>query len=309
MEDSKRKVVLVGDGAVGSSFAFSLLQSTQVSEMVIVDLQEEHAQGDVIDLQDTLPETTPAKFYTGTYEDASDADIVVITAGVPRKSGETRLDLVNKNAKILDSIVTPVVNSGFDGVFLISSNPVDVLTSITQRLSGFPKNRIIGTGTSLDTARLRVLLAQELGIGTKGVNATIFGEHGDSSFANFDEATVNGKPLRGLPGMTNDRLDEIEEAVKRRGGQIISKKGATFYGVAVNLVRICQAILNDSDVVLPVSAPLSGQYGLSDIYIGTPAVINANGIQKVIEYPLSEAELKKMRYSAEKLNEVLLEAN
>ncbi|WP_268912559.1 L-lactate dehydrogenase [Lentilactobacillus sp. SPB1-3] len=306
---NNRKVVLVGDGAVGSSFAFTLLQTTTVDEMVVVDLNEEHAQGDVIDLQDTLPSPAPTDFRTGTYADATDADIVVITAGVPRKPGETRLDLVNKNVKILESIVNPVVESGFKGTFVVSSNPVDILTTITQRLSGFPKNRVIGTGTSLDTARLRVIIAKELGMSTKGINAMVMGEHGDSSFVNFDEATINGKPLREFPNMDNaGHLNEIEKEVKGRGGEIISKKGATFYGVAVNLTKICQAILNDADVVLPISAPMNGQYGLSDIYIGSPAVINASGVQEVIEYPLSDRELEKMHTSADKLNEVLVNA-
>mgnify|MGYP001491939572 CR=1 FL=1 len=309
MKDSTRKVMLVGDGAVGSSFAFSLLQHTRLDELIVVDINEDRAKGDVLDLKDILPDMDPTKLHTGSYSDASDCDVVVITAGIPRKPGETRLQLVNKNVKILDSIVTPVVKSGFNGVFVVSSNPVDILTAITQRLSGFPKNRVIGTGTSLDTDRLKVVLAEELAVSTQAVDTMVLGEHGDTSFPNFDEATVNGQRLAALPQMTQEHLADIEQKVRARGGEIINLKGATYYGVARNLARIVQAILEDSNIVLPVSAPMRGEYGLNDMYIGAPAVINASGIAKVIETPLSDEEMQKMQKSAEQLSQVLYSAN
>ncbi|MCH5462387.1 L-lactate dehydrogenase [Lactobacillus sp. LC28-10] len=303
-----RKVLLVGDGAVGSSFAFSLLQNCGIDELVIVDIQKEHAEGDSLDLEDLTPMMMPAQIRTGEYSDAADADIVVLTAGVPRKPGETRLDLVNKNTKILESIVTPVVNSGFNGVFVVSANPVDILTALTQHISGFPKNRVIGTGTSLDSARLQVALSKELDVSTSDVDAYVLGEHGDSSFAAYNEATVNGQPLLSLPNVDRDRLAQIEEDVKKKGGAIISRKGATFYGVAVSLMKICRAILLDENLVMPISAPVSGQYGLEDGYIGTPAVINGSGIRQVIEVSLTDEETVKMQESARKMNEVLLAA-
>lgn len=306
-----KKVILVGDGAVGSSYAFSMLQNNGADEMVIVDLKEDHVRGDVLDLEDVLPMTSPMKLRYGSYQDAADADLVVITAGVPRKPGETRLDLVAKNARILESIVKPIVKSGFHGVFLVSSNPVDILTTITQEISGFPRERVIGTGTSLDTSRLQVALAHKFDASTQNIDAMILGEHGDSSFAAYDEATVEGRPLRMVAmekNISDDDLAQIEVDVRRKGGQIIGLKGATFYGVAISLMRLSKAILYNQNVVMPVSAPLTGQYGLKDIYIGNPAVINASGIAKVIEEPLSDNEIDKMKKSAKQMAEIVMAA-
>lgn len=302
----RHKVLLVGDGAVGSSFAYSLLQTTQeVDELVIVDLNKEKAQGDALDLQDITPLVSPVVIRSGEYADAADADVAVITAGVPRKPGETRLDLVNKNVKILSTIIKPIVDSGFHGIFVVSSNPVDILTTLTQRLSGFPKERVIGTGTSLDSARLNVLLAQKLDVPVSEIDAHIMGEHGDTSFAAFDEATVNGQPLKSSTDLTADDYAALEEAVKKRGGEIISRKGATFYGVAKCLAYIVKAILENRNVTLPISAPMNGEYGVKDLYLGAPAVINTSGIVKVIEHDLSAEESKKMTHSAAKMKEVL----
>lgn len=306
MIERRHKVVLVGDGAVGSSFAYSLLQTTQeVDELVIVDLNKEKAHGDALDLQDITPLVSPTIIRAGEYSDAADADVAVITAGVPRKPGETRLDLVNKNVKILSSIIKPIVDSGFHGIFVVSSNPVDILTTLTQRLSGFPKERVIGTGTSLDSARLNVLLAQKLDVPVSEIDAHIMGEHGDTSFAAFDEATVNGEPLKKATDLTADDYAALEDGVKKRGGEIISRKGATFYGVAKCLAYIVKAILENRNVTLPISAPLNGEYGVKDLYLGVPAVINTSGIVKVIEHDLSEEENKKMLHSAAKMKEVL----
>ena len=300
------KVVLVGDGAVGSSFAFALLQTTQeIDELVIVDLKKEKAAGEALDLQDITPLTSPVNIHAGNYSDAADADVVVITAGVPRKPGETRLDLVAKNTKILSTIVTPIVESGFNGIFVVSSNPVDILTTLTQKISGFPKHRVLGTGTSLDTARLDVLLSEKLNIPVNEIDALVLGEHGDTSFGAFDEATINGKPLKDVTDLTDQDFDELEEAVKRRGGQIIAGKGATFYGVAKYLAYIVKAILENRNIMLPVSAPLNGQYGINDLYLGMPAIINRTGIEHVIDYKLSDTEAKKVKLSAAKMKEVL----
>lgn len=307
--NKSKKVVLVGDGAVGSSYAFSMLQANVADEIVIVDIQKDHSQGDVLDLEDVLPLTNPAGIRTGSYEDAKDADLVVITAGVPRKPGESRLDLVSKNTKILESIVKPIVNSGFDGIFLVSANPVDILTTITQRISGFSKNRVLGTGTSLDTARLGVALANKFNVSLQDVNADVMGEHGDTSFAAYDEATIEGQPLKDVAynrEITSKELANIEKDVRAKGGQIIRQKGATFYGVAMSLMRISKAVLNNENLVMPISAPLTGEYGLHDIYIGNPAVINAQGIAKVIEVPLSSDELAKMRHSAGQMAEIVV---
>lgn len=304
----RHKVVLVGDGAVGFAFAFSLLQSNrEVDELVIVTRQHDKAVGDALDLADITPLTGPTDVFAGNYEDAHDADVVVITAGVPRKPGESRLDLIHKNVKILKEIIKPIIASGFNGVFVISSNPVDLLTTLTQQISGFPKERVIGTGTSLDTMRLRLILSQRLNISVNAVDAQVLGEHGDSSFVTFDEAMINGQPLNKIIQLTPEEKDEIEEQVRRAGAKIIQHKGATFYGVAKCLSSIVCAIIENQNTVIPVSAPLTGQYGINDLYLGSPAIINRQGIGQVIEYQLSPTELTKMHTSAEQLSAVLKE--
>ncbi len=300
------KVLLVGDGAVGSTFANDLIQNTKLDELVICDVVKDRPLGDSMDLEDITPFTGSVNIHAGEYGDAKDTDVVVITAGIPRKPGETRLDLVNKNVKILKSIVKPVVDSGFNGIFVVSANPVDILTTLTQKLSGFPKNKVIGTGTSLDSARLRVELAKKLNVKVEDVNAYVLGEHGDTSFENFDEALVAGKALTSYSEMTSDVLTAIESDVRKKGGEIIAKKGATFYGVAMMLAQIVKAILENKEICLPLLAPITGEYNIEhDLYLGTPAVINANGISHVIEVKLSENELKKMKNSADKMQEVL----
>ena len=301
-----RKVLLVGDGAVGSTFANDLLQHVDLDELVICDVAKDRPVGDSMDLEDITPFVGETNIHPGEYSDAKDADIVVITAGVPRKPGETRLDLVNKNVNILKSIVKPVVDSGFKGVFVVSANPVDILTTLTQKLSGFPKNRVIGTGTSLDSARLRVELAKKLNVPVDKVNSMVLGEHGDTSFENFDESLVNDKPLRDYSEINDEVLSEIEADVRKKGGKIISNKGATFYGVAMMLTQIVKAVLTNRAIYMPLSAPINGEYGIKhDLYLGTPTVINGEGISAVIETKLSEEETKKMLNSADKMQEVL----
>ncbi|MFC6275494.1 L-lactate dehydrogenase [Levilactobacillus tangyuanensis] len=302
-----QKVVLVGDGSVGSAFAYSMVNQGLAEEFVIVDVVKERTEGDALDLEDAQVFTAPKKIYSGDYSDCSDADVVVITAGAPQKPGETRLDLVNKNLKILSSIVKPVVDSGFDGIFVVAANPVDILTYATWKFSGFPKEKVIGSGTSLDTSRLRVALANKLNVDPRSVEAYIMGEHGDSEFAAYDEATIGSKPLKTIAkehGLTDDDLAKIEDDTRNKAYEIINRKGATFYGVATCLMRITKAILRDENAVLPVGAALNGEYGLDDIFIGTPAIINASGLAGVVEVPLSDKEMAAMTKSAETLKKV-----
>lgn len=302
-----QKVVLVGDGAVGSAFAYSMVNQGLAEELAIVDVVKERTEGDALDLEDAQVFTAPKKVYSGDYSDCKDADVVVITAGAAQKPGETRLDLVNKNLKIIKAVVKPVVDSGFDGIFVIAANPVDILTYAIWKFSGFPKEKVIGSGTSLDTSRLRVALANKLDVDPRNVEAYIMGEHGDSEFAAYDEATIGSKPLKTIAkehGITDDDLAKIEDDTRNKAYQIINRKGATFYGVATCLMRITKAILRDENAVLPVGAPLNGEYGLNDIFIGTPAIINAKGIEKVIEVPLSDKEKDLMAKSAETLKKV-----
>ncbi len=302
-----QKVVLVGDGAVGSAYAYSMMNQGIAEEFVIVDVVKERTEGDALDLEDAQVFTSPKNVYSGDYSDCKDADVVVITAGAPQKPGETRLDLVNKNLKILSSIVKPVVESGFDGIFVVAANPVDILTYATWKFSGFPKEKVVGSGTSLDTSRLRVALAKKFNVDPRNVEAYIMGEHGDSEFAAYDEATVGSKPLKVVAkehGLTDDDLAKIEDDTRNKAYEIINRKGATYYGVATCLMRITKAILRDENAILPIGAALNGEYGLDDIFIGTPAIVNANGLGGVIEVPLSDKEKDLMAKSAETLKKV-----
>lgn len=304
-----QKVMLVGDGAVGSSYAYAMALQGVGEEFGIIDIVKDRTTGDALDLEDATAFSFPKKIYSADYEDCKDADLVVITAGAPQKPGETRLDLVNKNLKILSTIVKPVVDSGFDGIFLVAANPVDILTYATWKFSGFPKNKVIGSGPSLDTARLRVAMSKLTNINDpRSMDAYIMGEHGDSEFAAFSAATIGGKPFLDWAkenGVSEKDLDDLEDKVRNKAYDIINKKGATFYGVATALARISKAILRDEGSVLPVSAYMDGQYGLNDIYIGTPGVVGGNGLQEIIEVPLNEKEQKKMTASATTLKKVL----
>ena len=307
MSKNHQKVVLVGDGAVGSSYAFAMAQQGIAEEFAIVDIIKERTEGDAMDLEDATAFTAPKNIYSADYDTCKDADLVVITAGAPQKPGETRLQLVDKNLKIIKSVVEPIVKSGFDGIFLVAANPVDILTYAVQKLSGFPKNKVVGSGTSLYSARLRVALGKKLDVDPRDVIANIMGEHGDSEFAAYSSATVGGKPLLDIAkdeGISEDELLKIEDDVRNKAYEIINRKGATFYGVATALMRISKAILRDENSVLPIGAPMNGEYGLNDLYIGTPAVVNASGVAKVIEVPLNDREKKAMADSAKQLEEV-----
>ena len=304
-----QKVMLIGDGAVGSSYAYAMALQGVAEEFGIIDIAKERTIGDALDLEDATAFSFPKKIYSAEYADCKDADLVVITAGAPQKPGETRLDLVNKNLGILSTIVKPIVESGFDGIFLVAANPVDILTYATWKLSGFPKHKVIGSGPSLDTARLRAAIAKMTGINDpRSIHAFIMGEHGDSEFAAYSDATIGGKPFLDWAqenNITAAQLDEMEDQVRNKAYEIINRKGATFYGVATALARISKAILRDEGAVLPVSAYMDGQYGLNDIYIGTPGVVDGNGLRQIIEVPLNEAEKAKMTASAATLKQVL----
>lgn len=308
MTQKYKKVVLIGNGAVGSAYAFAMVQQGLAEEFVIVTRHKDRAVGDALDLEDATPFTSPTKIYAGEYSDCKDADLVVITAGAPQKPGETRLDLVNKNLRILATIVKPIVASGFTGIFLVASNPVDILAYATQKLSGFPKSRVIGSGTSLDTGRFQVAIADKFNLAPESVNTYVLGEHGDSEFADLDEATIGNVPLLDYAakrGVSKEDLLELEDKTRNKAYSIINKKGATFYGVASALMRISRAILRNENAVLAIGAPIEGQYGLDDLYLGTPAVINAQGIASVIEIPLSQNGINQMQASAKEIKEII----
>ena len=309
-----KKVILVGDGAVGSSYAFALVTQGIAQELGIIEIPQlfEKAVGDAEDLSHALAFTSPKKIYAAKYEDCADADLVVITAGAPQKPGETRLDLVGKNLAINKSIVTQVVESGFKGIFLVAANPVDVLTYSTWKFSGFPKERVIGSGTSLDSARFRQALAEKIGVDARSVHAYIMGEHGDSEFAVWSHANVAGVKLEQWLQANRDLneadLVELFISVRDAAYSIINKKGATYYGIAVALARITKAILDDENAVLPLSVFQEGQYGVENVFIGQPAIVGAHGIVRPVNIPLNDAETQKMQASAKELQAIIDEA-
>ncbi|MHC5249393.1 L-lactate dehydrogenase [Enterococcus sp. LJL90] len=307
-----QKVILVGDGAVGSSYAFALVNQNIAQEIGIIDIAKEKTEGDAIDLSHALAFTSPKKIYAAEYSDCQDADIVVLTAGAPQKPGETRLDLVSKNLKINRSIVTEIVKSGFSGIFLVAANPVDILTYATWKFSGFPKERVIGSGTSLDSARFRQAIAELVDVDARNVHAYILGEHGDSEFPVWSHANVAGLQIyewiKNNPDVDEEAMVNLFFGVRDAAYTIIEKKGATFYGIAVALARITKAILDDENSVLPLSVYLNGEYDQEGIFIGAPAVVNRSGIKQVIEIPLTDAEKDRMKASADQLKEVIDQA-
>ncbi|AOA00854.1 L-lactate dehydrogenase [Carnobacterium divergens] len=307
-----QKVIIVGDGAVGSSYAFALVTQNIAQEIGIIDIDRDKTEGDAIDLSHALAFTSPKKIYAASYEDCHDADIVVITAGAAQKPGETRLDLVNKNLKIFKKIVGDIMKSGFDGIFLVASNPVDILTYATWKFSGMSKNRVIGSGTSLDSARFRQAIAELVHVDARNVHGYILGEHGDTEFPVWSHANIGGLQIyewvKDNPDVDEEALVDVFFKVRDAAYEIIEKKGATFYGIAVALARITKAILNDESSILPLSVYLDGEYGQEDVFIGAPAVVNRQGIKHVIEIPLSDSEKEKMALSANTLKQILNDA-
>ncbi|TFE01739.1 L-lactate dehydrogenase [Jeotgalibacillus salarius] len=304
------RVALIGTGFVGSSYAFGLLNQGVADELIMIDLNEEKAKGDVLDLNHgKVFAQQSLNISFGTYEDCKDVDLVVICAGANQKPGETRLQLVEKNLKIFHSIVTQVVDSGFDGIFLVATNPVDVLTYAVWKYSGFPKERVIGSGTILDTARFRYLLGEYFQVAPQNVHGYIIGEHGDSELPVYSSVDVGGVAVLDMikkhPQYTQEDLDDIFVNVRDAAYQIINSKGATYYGIAMGLVRITRAILHNENSILTVSALMEGQYGEDDVYIGVPAVINRSGVREVIELNLSDKEKEQFAHSANVLREIL----
>jgi L-lactate dehydrogenase len=306
MASNVNRVALIGTGFVGSSYAFALLNQGVTEELVLIDLNKEKSEGDAMDLNHGLAfAPSPTKIWYGGYEDCNDADIVVICAGANQKPGETRLDLVAKNVKIFKTIITDVMASGFDGIFIVATNPVDILTYAVWKYSGLPQSRVIGSGTILDTARFRYLLGEHFKVDTRNVHAYIIGEHGDTELPVWSHADIGGVPI--LETMTDEqeKLDEIFVNVRDAAYHIINRKGATYYGIAMGLVRLTKAILHNEHSILTVSCHLAGEYGEDDVYIGVPAIVNRNGIQRVIELRLNEQEKKQFAFSANVLKETM----
>ena len=303
-----KKVAIVGTGFVGSSYAYSLVNQGTVSELVLIDLNKERAEGEAQDLNHGVPFGSPMKIKAGDYTDCHDMDLVVITAGANQKPGETRLDLASKNAKIMRGIVKEIMASGFDGILVIASNPVDVMTHVAYEASGLPKEHVIGSGTILDTARFRYLLSDYFQVDSRNVHAYIVGEHGDSELPIWSHVTIGGLPLNVYGKLNNfyeDRdMQAIFENVRDAAYQIIQKKGATYYGIGMGLARLTKALLYNENSILTVSTYFEGEYDIDGVYMGIPAVVNANGVREILRLNLSDREQQLLENSANILKDM-----
>jgi L-lactate dehydrogenase len=307
----RRKIVLIGTGFVGMSMAYSLLNQGGVNELVLIDVIKEKAEGEAMDLSHGMP-FAPCKMdiKAGDYSECKDANIVVITAGLNQKPGQTRLELAKANAKIMKDITKNVVDSGFKGIFVVASNPVDLMTYVVYKTSGFPKEKVIGSGTVLDTARLRFLIGEYLKVASTNVHAYIMGEHGDSSFVPWGHCYVGCKKLIDVMnenGKDIKDLDKIYNDVQQAAYEIINKKKATYYGIGIALTRIIKAILGDENAIMPISAYQNGEYGNSGIFIGVPAIINRKGIKEMVELTLDKEDQEKFDDSCNLLKKMIEE--
>lgn len=307
-----RKVAVIGCGFVGSASAFALMQSGLFSEMVLIDADKNRAEGEALDISHGIPFARPMKIYAGDYDDIVDASIIVITAGANQKPDETRLDLVHKNVDIYKQIIPEIAKRKCRGILLVVSNPVDILTYTAIKLSGFEEHRVLGSGTVLDTARLKYQLGQHLGVDSRTVHAFIIGEHGDSEIAAWSSANVSGIPLNTfceMRGFLNHQqeMQNIAETVKNSAYEIISKKRATYYGIAMSVKRICEAIVRDEKSILPVSGMMYGEYGIEDVSLSMPMIVGKNGIETKVPIVLNELERAKLEQSADTLKEIIEE--
>ena len=303
-----QKAAVIGCGFVGASIAYTLMQKGIFSELVLIDAVMEKAEGEAMDISHGLPFAHAMDIYAGTYADIEDASILIITAGANQKEGETRLDLVQKNAGIMRSIIGNIRKTAFDGLLLIVSNPVDILTEVALRESGYPEERVIGSGTVLDTARLKYLISEELEIDSRNVHAFIVGEHGDSEIAAFSSANVSGIALSEFCEMRGHydheaNTRQIAENVKNSAYEIIQKKKATYYGIASAIRRICEVIIRDEKSILPVSSMMHGEYGIEDVVLSMPAIVGKYGIETRVPIDLSEEEIEDLKRSAQTLKE------
>ena len=305
-----KKVAIVGVGLVGSSIAFALLEEELFSEMVLIDANKEKAIGEAMDLSHGLPYTQSMDIHAGEYEEIKDAAIVIVTAGANQKPGETRLDLINKNVSIMRSIIADIKKVNMEGILLIVSNPVDILTYVALKESGLPSNRVFGSGTVLDTARLKYLISKHLNIDTRNVHAVIIGEHGDSELVTWSIANISGVPLNEFCELRGhfhhkEAMEEIYKSVRDSAYEIIKRKGATYYGVAISVAHIASCIVNNTHTMLPVSTLTNGEYGLTDVCLSLPSIVGNNGIESVLEIHLADNELEQLNKSAKALKEII----
>ena len=307
------KITIIGAGSVGATVAYTLVATGSVSEIVLIDVNVEKAKGEALDILQATPYLSPVKIYCGTYEDAVGSDIVIVTSGVGRKPGQSRIDLTQINVNILKSIAPQIVKYAPDALYLFVANPVDVLTYVFQKITGIPKNRVIGTGTTLDSIRLRTRLSELYSVNQQQVHAYVLGEHGDSSFVAWSTADISGIPLAEYENTLTDKnvkvtpydKEEVETFVKKSGGQIIAGKGATFYGIAASVTKIVNAIYSSAYTILPVSTVLDGEYGITDVALSTLCAVGNEGVVTTLTPKLSDEEVEKMRNSANVLKSVI----
>ena len=304
-----RKAAMIGCGFVGSASAFALMQSGLLSELVLIDANHDKAEGEAMDIAHGLPFAGQMKIYAGDYDDIVDAAVIIVTAGAAQKPGETRLDLVNKNVNIFKSIIPEIAKRNYKGILLIVANPVDILTYTAVKLSGLPENRVIGSGTVLDTARLKYALGEHLEVDSRSVHSFIIGEHGDSEIVAWSSTNVSGIPVNDfceLRGHFNheEAMHRIADDVKNSAYDIIEKKGATYYGIAMSVKRICECIMRDEKSILPISSMMHGEYGISDICLSMPTVVGREGVETRVPIQLNEQEESALSASAEQLSKV-----
>ena len=308
------KVTIIGAGAVGATIAYTLVATGSVAEIVLIDVNKPKAEGEALDILQSTPYLHPTKIYSGDYEDAAGSDVVIVTSGVGRKPGQSRIDLTQTNVNILKSIAPEIVKHAPDAIYLFVANPVDVLTYVFCQITGIPKSRVIGTGTTLDSIRLRARLSELYSVNQKQVHAYVLGEHGDTSFVAWSTADISGIPLdqyeqtisqKGALEVTPYDREEVATFVRKSGGQIIAGKGATFYGIAACVGQIVGSIYSSAYTILPVSTVLEGEYGISGVALSTLCAIGNEGIVTTLTPKLSDEELAKMHKSAEALKAVI----
>ena len=309
VEINSRKAAIIGCGFVGSASAFALMESHLFSEIVLIDADRNRAEGEALDISHGLPFSKPMQIYAGSYEDISDAAVVIVTAGAGQKPGETRLDLVKKNVAIFKSIIPEIAKYNKDGILLVVANPVDILTYVAKQLSGFPSNRVFGSGTVLDIARLKYLLGEHLGVDSRSIHAFIIGEHGDSEIAAWSSANVSGVPLHKFCEMRGHyqhqrAMREIADGVKNSAYEIIEKKKATYYGIAMSVKRICEAIVRDEKSVLPLSSIQTGEE-INGVALSMPAIVGKHGVEGQVPIELNDKEKAALKESAGTLKSVI----
>ncbi|MBQ6626324.1 MAG: L-lactate dehydrogenase [Ruminococcus sp.] len=306
------KITVIGSGSVGSTIAYTLTVMGIASEIVMIDINQEKSLGEALDIRQGVPFCNPATIYAGSYVDAKDSDIVVITSGVARQPGQSRLDLAQTNVNILKQISNEIVKYAPNATYIIVSNPVDVLTYVFHKISGIPEERIIGSGTILDTARLRARVAEYYDVNQKNVHAYVLGEHGDSAFVPWSIANISNVPIEDYrEALLNSKeypefdRDEVENYVRKSGARVIQRKGATFYAVSISVCHICKCVLSGIDTTMTVSTMLHGEYGIDDVCLSLLNVVGHEGAHSKVLLPLNDDEIAQLHHSADCLKEII----